>query len=78
MGRFSPAITSAWVSSITEMARLEGGAAEHVGEQHHAAAVVHGARGGDDVGAAAAHVVVGADGDGAHRGLRPDHVLHGG
>src|SRR6185437_12668722 len=57
---------------------IGGGAAEHVGEQHHPVARIAALDTGFDLGPAVFHIVVRADTDGVHVSLGPDHVFHGG
>lgn len=56
--------------------QVGGRAAEHIGQQDHPVAVVHGGGGIDDVAPTTLHVVFGADADGRDPALRADHVLH--
>ena len=59
---------------MTEIASSTG-CRRHVGEHDHAVAIVGGGDRVEYLLAALLHVVVGADADGAHAGLRPDDML---
>ena len=78
MGRLAPAITSTPGRSIMEMARLDGRAAEHVGQQDDAVAGIHALDTVADIDAALFDVVIGLDADGGDALLGADHMLHGG
>ena len=78
IGRLMPAITSILARSMTEIARFDGRAAEHVGQQHHAVAGIDFGDRAQDVLAALLHVVFGADADGGDLRLRPDDMLERG
>ncbi len=75
IGRLMPAITSTLARSSTEIARLDGRAAEHVGQQHHAVAALHLVDPLQDLLAALLHVVFRPDADGRDLLLLADHML---
>ncbi len=70
-------MTSALVCSITEMARLDGVPPNMSVSRMTPGSGLHAAAGGQDVLAPPLHVVLRADADGLHGGLRADHVFHG-
>jgi hypothetical protein len=70
-------MTSAWVSSITEMARFDGVPPNMSVSRMTPVAVIDGRGGVDDVAPTALHVVFGADADSRDPALGPHDVLHG-
>ena len=75
IGRLTPAITST-LALIHDRDRQVGRrAAEHVGEQHDAVALLGAGDAVEDLGPTLLHVVVRADADGGDVDLPPDDVL---
>ena len=75
MGRFTPGNDFGLHLIDHRDGEVRRRAAEHVGENDDAIAAIDRAHRVDDVGAALFHVVIGADGDGAHLVLGPENVL---
>ena len=70
-----PAMTSAFNSSITEIARLEHLRPEHVRQNDHALTAVDPFHGFQNIDPAGLHIVVRADRNRLERRLRSDDVL---